>query len=258
MKLKKLFVAAALALGLGVGAVAGISANKSVAEVNAGATKTLFLDVNNVEGITNGWESDSARTFAYCHGGTASAMSWPGQQMTKLSTGRYSLDIDSDFTNVIFCRVAPGSNTVWNRSSNDQKISINLPADLEEYNLFVLWHHGYDDGNYAGNWTNFNAYVFDEAITSAQKGLTSCEAKYNATKDKYEALSEKDLAFMKEHFLDSYNMFAVWAANQGVSIAAFSANKTESKNNLLLFVGIGSVSIVTIGALAMAKKRRHE
>ena len=69
----------------------------------------------------------------------------------------YCVEIDPSYTRVIFNRVNPNNTSdVWNCSSIDNGIAIELPTDYTVANCFVLEHVGYEDGNYAGHWTLYN------------------------------------------------------------------------------------------------------
>lgn len=159
-----------LSLVMGLGVAAGMSANREVKAANAAGTSRLYFDVSS----TTWWNNAGALTYAYCHDG-ATSPSWPGVPMTKVvgETYKYYVDIDSAFTKVIFCRVDPNDLTnVWNRTSKNGGISINLPSDYTSKNQWNLTADGtnYDDGNYCGNWSLYTppttkkvaVYVNDE------------------------------------------------------------------------------------------------
>ncbi|MBR0439334.1 MAG: hypothetical protein IJK27_01050 [Bacilli bacterium] len=153
MKAKHVFLTMGLSLVMGLGVAAGMSANREVKAANAAGTSRLYFDVTS----TTWWNNAGALTYAYCHDG-ATSPSWPGVPMTKVAgeTYKYYVDIDSAFTKVIFCRVDPNDLTnVWNRTSKDGGISINLPSDYTSKNQWNLTADGtnYDDGNYCGNWS---------------------------------------------------------------------------------------------------------
>ncbi len=153
MKAKHVFLTMGLSLVMGLGVAAGMSANREVKAAKAAGTSRLYFDVSS----TTWWNNAGALTYAYCHDG-ATSPSWPGVPMTKVvgETYKYYVDIDSAFTKVIFCRVDPNDLTnVWNRTSKNGGISINLPSDYTIKNQWNLTADGtdYGDGNYCGNWS---------------------------------------------------------------------------------------------------------
>lgn len=153
---KGLISITALAMVLGVGVAVGAH-QASANEAKAGTNVKLYFDVSE----TTWWNDAGALTFAHCFDGSVDPTSWPGAQMSLVSgsTTKYSVEIDSSYTHVIFTRVNPSDHSeVWNRTSKDGGTPINLPSDYSVSNQWNLKVDGssYDDGNYCGEWAFYD------------------------------------------------------------------------------------------------------
>lgn len=174
MKAKHVFVTLGVALTMGLGVVTGLAMHKEMQPAKADNTATLYFDVSS----TTWWNNAGALTFAHCwDGGTSTT--WPGAQMSLVagSTTKYSVEVDSRNTKVIFNRVNPNNQSeIWNRTSKDGGTPINLPADYSVNNQWNLTADGsnYDDGNYCGNWTLYTppatTYQVDVYVDGSKRG----------------------------------------------------------------------------------------
>ena len=153
--MKKGFIfVAGLALVLGCGVAVGAHSAGSAKEVGADTPVTLYLDTNKLS-----WYGDQSRAYLYGSGGDNT---WPGESLTHVSGSVYKLDIAdaSKYQNVIFLR-SDGTN-VWNKTSKDGGVAINLPADWSTKDMWTFaddWNGNveYNDGNYTGSWSKYVA-----------------------------------------------------------------------------------------------------
>ena len=155
MKAKHVFttLGLAFAMGIGVAAAASISAGKGIQPAKADEVTTLYLDTNKLS-----WYGDQSRAYLY---GNSQNNTWPGQPLTQVSGSLYKLDVEnmSNYHSVIFLR--SNGTDVWNRTSKDGGTAISLPTDWSVENKFTFndgWTgNEYDDGNYTGSWSFYNA-----------------------------------------------------------------------------------------------------
>lgn len=145
----------ALAMVLGAGVAVGAH-HAPVKETKADTPVTLYLDTNHLD-----WYGDQSRAYLY---GTGGDNGWPGESLTNVSGNIYKLDITdvSKYQNLIFLR--SNGTDVWNRTSKDGGVAINLPADWSTEDMWVFgsgWDGNteYDDGNYTGSWSKYSAPV---------------------------------------------------------------------------------------------------
>ena len=117
MKAKHVFATLGLTLVMGLGVGAALIAPRGVSEAKA-LSGTMYLycpeDVTDYynSGSSVAWdgyygEDNYATLWAYCYGdGEVKNAAWPGQRMTAVVGEQhlYSLDLNGDYTNVIFTR----------------------------------------------------------------------------------------------------------------------------------------------------------
>lgn len=175
MKAKHVFTTLGLALTMGLGVAAGLSHVREFKQAKAGDSVTLYFDVT----ATDWWNNNSAETYAHCFGGSVADTTWPGKKMSLVEgkTTKYSVEIDSTYTKVIFTRVNPADHTtVWNRTSKEGGTAISLPSDYSVSNQWNLTADGsnYDDGNYCGNWSHYAPpaakYAVDVYVDGVKRG----------------------------------------------------------------------------------------
>ena len=157
---KGLISITALAMVLGVGVAVGAH-QASANEAKAVTPATLYLDTNKLS-----WYGEYSRAYLYGSGGDNG---WPGQPLTHVSGSIYSLDISdvSGYNYVIFLRSDDGTN-IWNRTSKDGGVAIDLPADWSTENMWKFndsWSGDeYDNGNYTGSWQYYNPSTVKVAV----------------------------------------------------------------------------------------------
>ena len=163
---KGLLFATTLAMVLGVGVAVGAHQSKA-AEVEAAGETTIYLDTNKLT-----WYGDQSRAYLYGSGGNNG---WPGKALTHVSGSIYKLDVAnmSNYQYVIFLR--SNGTDVWNRTSKDGGVAINLPSNWATQNMWKFndnWTGDqYDDGNYTGSWTLYTPPAVTYSVTCVLDGV---------------------------------------------------------------------------------------
>lgn len=154
MKAKHVFTTLGIAFAMGIGVAAAANISNNIQPAKADGVTTLYLDTNLLT-----WYGDQSRAYLY---GDSQNNTWPGQPLTQVSGSLYKLDVEnmSNYHSVIFLR-SNGTN-VWNRTSKDGGTAISLPTDWTVANKFTFnddWDGNteYNDGNYTGSWSFYNA-----------------------------------------------------------------------------------------------------
>lgn len=166
---KGLLITSAFALLFGVGVAVGAQQQKT--ERASAATQTLYFDVSSC----TWWNDASAKTYVYFYNNSENN-GWIGEEMTKVSTYKYSTSVDTKYTSVIFLRVNPSDlseSGIWNRTNKNGGTAINLPTDYSVKNQFNLTADGsnYDDGNYCGNWSLYTPTSYTVSVHLDNKGV---------------------------------------------------------------------------------------
>ena len=171
MKLKKLFVAAALALGLGVGAVAGISANKDSMKVDAAGTRDIYVCI-----AKSNWQSWNANLATdgdvkVHYFGGASASTYPGVLPTEIVTHHTvkfaKFEIPADSTKIVV--------NSWGGEANAHDKTVDISLEAGKSILYI--YNPTEDGNMPAYWagyTDFDAetttYLYDVSNYYAGQG----------------------------------------------------------------------------------------
>ena len=162
---KGLILTTALAMVLGVGVAVGAH-HSEAKKVEAAGETTIYLDTNKLS-----WYGDQSRAYLY---GTGGNNGWPGKALTHVSGSIYKLDVAnmSNYQSVIFLR--SNGTDVWNRTSKDGGVAINLPTNWATQNMWKFsdsWGgNEYDDGNYTGSWTYYEVPAVTYNVTCVVDG----------------------------------------------------------------------------------------
>ena len=227
MKIKNVLISCslALAMGLGVGSALLFKEAPKAAKAEDEITyKTYYFDAYKaVSGDNHWWDDANALTYMYAYSSTIQGLenrAWPGQRMYGgfSNYNCYSAaNVDSRLDKVIFLRVNPNNITdIWNRTSKDGGVAIDLPNTTETKMMFRLNADfnsglGYDDGNYAGQWLPYE-FIINTHIQQLDNTWTHDQV----IVERWNSVPEPTLPFGKSFngwYLDSE--FYEWANSIG-------------------------------------------
>lgn len=148
---KRNFFAIVLTLLIALG-LPKLSSNSTRDKVNASATETVYLKVN------DNWKIDNARFAAWVwNPGT-----WFDLTQVEGETHIYKADIPTDlgYTNILFTRMMPNTENSWDNYWNQTSdLELAFPLESNMYELFSdAWGQDKDGNNYGaviGSWTTY-------------------------------------------------------------------------------------------------------
>ena len=247
MKLKNILISCGLALAMGLGVGASLLSAKNFKEAKADdpeiTYKKYYFDYENPKDQYDfpWWANAGAKTYMYAYNDADQTLKnapWPGQEMSLYGTFTSYLEVDSRLDRVIFTRVNPeNTSEVWNRTSTDPGISINLPNNSDDVQCFVLkaaFDGNYYDGNASGDWIQYefevDTYVreLDNSVTTGHQTVI-----YN----QYPTIPTiaYGTTFHGWFLDDTYHNYANWEGYNGETYSAVYGYISESRTYNLLY-----------------------
>ena len=144
------------------------------------ATKRIYFDVSNLSGW---WTNDGYTAYIHIGNGTGTT-TWPGAEMTSAGSNVYYYDINTNVTQIVFCRAKNGSYDNSNQTHDIDPSSDNY-FKIQSSKVNNKYYADNSTTTVAGGYVYFDAYASSgwSAVSDVQLfvGHNSCSKKSNMT-----------------------------------------------------------------------------